>query len=84
MDIVSSLVCLAGCLVCPEQTVGLVRYPATAAPADSSVVTVTIQCVENTEQSSPSLSVTGICPTNCSSPPCACTPPRVIIKLADL
>ena len=37
-DIVSSLVYLAGCLVCPEQTVGLVRYPA---PADSSVVTVT-------------------------------------------
>ena len=50
--------CLAGCLVCPEQTVGQVRYPATAAPADGSVVTVTTQCVENAEQSSPSLSVT--------------------------
>jgi hypothetical protein len=45
------------CLLCPEQTVGLVYYPATGAP-ESGTINVVTECVKNAEQTSNSMTVT--------------------------
>ena len=45
------------CDVCEAQTVGLVRYPTTLAPA-SGTLSVTTQCADNAHRTSSSLSVT--------------------------
>ena len=45
--------------MCEEKTVGLVRYPTTAAPqGEGSVAKVTAECVENAVPLGPSLEVT--------------------------
>ena len=58
--------------MCPAQSVGLVRYPATQAPASGSIA-VTAQCADNARRVSSSLSV--ICRSDSSwsgSPRCQC------------
>ena len=70
-------VCVVGCALCEEQKVGLVMYPATAAPQEAgSVTTVTTRCVENAVQSSDSLDVTcssgGVWGSASEQPQCRC------------
>lgn len=58
MVIVCILCCFySGCTLCPEQTVGLVQYPATPSPEDGSI-TVMAECVANAVVLSHNLSVT--------------------------
>ena len=62
------------CAVCPERSVGLVRYPATLAPASGSTL-VTTQCADNTRRISSSLSVSCTSTGTWSGvPQCFCNP----------
>ena len=61
------------CVLCPEQQVGLVKYPVTSAP-EGSPITIAAQCVENAV-SVTSLDVTCDSSGNWSNetPQCNCT-----------